>query len=379
MNTQDFTPIPTPPKQRWREFRVTYLPPLTFFALVVVICYMWVNYVRPSEIIGEVETVHANIVSTTPGTLIDLKVDRLDTVTNGQLLAVIERLDSAQLKAELAAAEADLRLMKARMDVDKTRNLNSYIQLRTTLLEETMQHDVTRIRLHQAQQELDRAEKLLEQQLISKGVTFGLDASRNDFGYEVTLRDRDALKAELAAQEKTIEELNGQLKAMEQTGLVNVQPEDSTIEQTIRAHRERISELEKPQELRASLDGFVSELNHHAGEKITTGETVLVIGSHKSDRVMAWVHPPVLSKPHVGDTVQITRMALGGSSFQGTIIRVGSQLEPVSPLLRTPTANPERIEVGLPLLVQASAALELTPGEALQLRVTKSAASGSKN
>src|SRR3954462_12287317 len=87
MQSQDLTPIPIPPRQRWREFRIAYLPPLTFLLLVGVICWMWVNYVEPGGIIGEVETVHANIISTVAGTVRDLRVDQLQAVTNGEPLA----------------------------------------------------------------------------------------------------------------------------------------------------------------------------------------------------------------------------------------------------------------------------------------------------
>jgi len=373
MEQQDLTPIPIPPRQRWREFRVAYLPPLTFLTLVGVICWMWMNYVRPSAIIGEVETIHANIVSTVAGTVVDLRVDQLQSVTNGQIVAVIERLDADQLRAELGAAEADLRVMKARMDLDKTRNLDSYSRLRVALLEENLLLDVARIRLRQAQQELERAERLLAGQIISRGTTLKLDSSRNDFGYEVTLRDRDSLQSEIAAREKTAGELEAQLKNVEQTGLVRVEPSDASIEEAIRAERERIEQLEKPLVLRSPIDGFVSEIACRTGEKISAGGTILVVGSHKSDRIVAWVHPPVLEKPQVGDVVLVNRMGMGQASFEGMVVRVGSQLEPVSPLLRTPTVNPERIEVGLPLLVQASAALELIPGEAVQMRVVRPA------
>jgi hypothetical protein len=69
-------------------------------------------------------------------------------------------------------------------------------------------------------------------------------------------------------------------------------------------------------------------------------------------------------------------MGMGQVRFQGTVVQVGSQLEAVSPMLRTPTANPERIEVGLPMLVKSAGARELIPGEAVQLRIVKSAESG---
>jgi multidrug resistance efflux pump len=369
MQSQDLTPIPIPPRQRWREFRIAYLPPLTFLLLVGVICWMWVNYVEPGGIIGEVETVHAHIISTVAGTVRDLGVDQLQTVTNGEPLAVLISVDGDQLKAELAAAESDLRLMKARMDLDKTRNLNSYSQLRITLLEERFNLDVARIRLQQALQEFERSEKMLHDQIISRG----MGGARNDFGYEVAVRDRDLLQTEVASREKSVADLEKSVADMESTGMVKIDPADAAIERAIRAQREHLQELHKPVILRSPIDGFVSEIVCRPGQKVTTGGTILVVSGRKSDRIVAWMHPPILSAPKIGDKVEVRRMGLGGMTFGGTVVRVGSQLEPVSPLLRTPTANPERIEVGLPLLVEAEQAQTLIPGEAVQLRVTEKA------
>ena len=96
---QDLTPIPIPPRQRWREFRVVYLPPVTFLALIGIICWMWSNYVQPGAIIGEVEMVHANIISTVNGTVLNLKVDYLQAVTNGEVLGHrAEDVEQAQLR-----------------------------------------------------------------------------------------------------------------------------------------------------------------------------------------------------------------------------------------------------------------------------------------
>jgi multidrug resistance efflux pump len=76
MPGQNLTPIPIPARQRWRDFRVSWLPPLTFMLLVTVIGWMWVRYVAPTTIIGEVETVRANIASVVAGTIQELKVAR---------------------------------------------------------------------------------------------------------------------------------------------------------------------------------------------------------------------------------------------------------------------------------------------------------------
>jgi multidrug resistance efflux pump len=369
MQNQDLTPIPIPSKQRWREFRVAYLPPLMFLVLLGFISWMWVNYISPSGIVGEVETVHANIVSTVAGLVQDLDVDLFEPVTNGQVLAVISGLDPDQLKAEIAAAEADLRLMKARMDLDKTRNLDAYSQLRITLLDEEFELDVARIRLAQAQQEFVRAQKLLDGQLISRGVTASPNTPRNDFGYEVAARDRDVLKSEVASRETAVAELQKQLKEMESTGVVRIDPVDEVVEQAIGAQRERIAQLQKPLILHSPIDGFISEINFRPGERINAGGTVLVVSGRNSDRIIAWVRPPVAVLPRVGDVVEVSRVGMGQANFQGTVIRVGTQLETISPILRTPAMKPEFLEVGLPLLVKANEALGLIPGETVQLRV----------
>ena len=374
MQRTELPPIPIPPKQRWREFRIAYLPPVTFVALVAIIAWMWMNYVRPSAIIGEVEVAHANIISTVAGMVQSLNVDTLQPVTNGQELAVVTSLDPEQLNAELAAAEADLRLMRARMEVDKTRNLDSYGQLRTDLLNEQLGLELARIHLTQAENEYTRAKQLFDSRLIASG-----SSSQNDLGLDVALRDRDSLRAEVASREKTVADLETTVNELKEKGALKIGSADDAVEQAIRAQHQRIEQLQKPLILRAPFDGFISEIKRRAGERIDAGGTVLVVSGRRSDRIVAWVHPPVLQRPQVGDTVEVQRMGMGQGGFMGTVVQVGSQLEPVSPMLRTPTANPERIEVGLPLLVQAADATTLIPGEAVRVRLVRHAATPASN
>lgn len=364
---EDLKPIPIPLRQRWREFRVAYLPGLAFLVLIALIGWMWKNYVQPSTIIGEVETIRARIISVVPGTLQELKVDRLQPVTNGQELAVISVMDPDQLNAEIAAAEADLRLMKARMDIDKTRNLESYSRLRTDLLLEQLTLELARTHLIQAEGEFARSQKLLESQLIASGV----GTLRNDFGHDVALRDRDAWRAEVAAREKTVAELQAGVQRMETTGAVQVAPADSAVEQAITAQREHLRHLQKPVVLRSPIDGFISAINNRAGEKVKDGLPILVVSAGKSDRILAWVRQPVTVRPQVGDTVEVRRGTFGQATFEATVVVVGQQLEQINPtsdLLNEVTA---RVEFGLPLIVKADETLELIPGEAVQLRVIK--------
>lgn len=368
MPDQNLKPIPIPPRQRWREFQVVFLPVITFAVLVVMIGWMWTHYVAPSSIIGEVETVRANVITIVAGTVRELKVDRLESVTNGQELAIITVSDSDQLKSELAAVEADLRLMKARMDLDKTRNLNAYSQLREELLMEQLNLELARINLQQAEGELERAQKLFEGKIIGRGV-----GSRDDTGLDVALRDRDGLRAQVTTHDKTVAELQSAVERLRAAGAAQVDSADTAIEQAISAQRERLQRLQEPIILRSPINGFVSVVKHLAGEKVVAGEPILVVSAEKSDRIAAWVRQPVTVRPRVGDIVEVRRAALGQARFEATVVKVGKQLEEINPTAVPLSATIQRAEFGLPLTVQVAEAIDLIPGEAVQLRVIKSA------
>jgi multidrug resistance efflux pump len=375
MADQDLRPIPIPPRQRWREFRVAYLPVLTFLMLVAAIAWMWTRYVAPATIIGEVETVRANIISVVAGTVSQLKVDRLESVTKGQELAVITVRDRDQINAELAAVEADLRLMQARMNLDKTRNLDAYGRLREQWLAEQLALELARVHSAQAEGEFERTKKLFEGELIARGPA----AERNDFGYDVALRDRDMFRAEVAAREKTVVELETSVRRLEAAGAAQFMPTDDAVERAIVAEREKLQHLQKPVVLRSPINGFVSVVNHVAGERVIPGLPILVVSAEKSDRIIAWVRQPITTRPQVGDIVEVRRMRLGEKPFEATVVRVGKQLEEINPTATTLNQTIARAEFGLPLIVQAANTLDLIPGEALQLRVIKHATGTAAN
>ena len=375
MANQDLKPIPIPPRQRWREFRVAYVPLITFMALVATIGWMWTHYVAPATIIGEVETVRANIITVIAGTVKDLKVGRLESVTNGQELAVVTVKEPEQIDAELAAAEADLRVMKARMDLDKTRNLDAFSRLREQWLSEQLALELARIHLFQAEGEFDRTRKLFESEVVARGPA----AERNDFGYDVALRDRDLLRAEVATREKTESELGASVRQLQAAGAAEISSSDTAIERAIATQRELLQRLQKPVVLRSPINGFVSVINNLPGAKVMSGQPILVVSAEKSDRIIAWVRQPVTTRPQVGDVVEVRRMRLGQRPFEGTVVRVGKQLEQINPTAVTLNQTIERAEFGLPLIVQAASTLDLIPGEALQLRIIRRVAGTAAN
>src|SRR5262245_2585068 len=126
---ESLPPIPTPPAQRWREFRIQILPLIVFVVLLAAIAFMWRYFVQPAGMVCVVDGVKANVISLHDGILADLSVDRLQYVTNGQVIGRIISTDPDVLRASIASIEADLKVLRARMRLDEKRNDQSYQQL----------------------------------------------------------------------------------------------------------------------------------------------------------------------------------------------------------------------------------------------------------
>src|SRR5436190_382409 len=135
---ESLPPIPTPPAQRWREFRIQVLPLLVFVAVLVAIGMLWRNFVQPSGMVGEVEAVKANVISLADGVVAVLSVERFDYVTNGQVIGQIETTAPEIIKASFATIQSDLTVMRARMKLDELRNQQSYQQLQLDLNQQTL-------------------------------------------------------------------------------------------------------------------------------------------------------------------------------------------------------------------------------------------------
>src|SRR5262249_37281090 len=140
-------PIPTPPAQRWREFRIRVLPILVFVCVVLSASVLWTNFVAPVAVIGQVEAIQAHITSIAPGTLAEVDVERFQRVAKDQVLGYVITADPALTEAALNEIAADLKLMEARMWVDKERNLDTYTSLHIDLLKEQVALEQARVKL----------------------------------------------------------------------------------------------------------------------------------------------------------------------------------------------------------------------------------------
>jgi len=349
--------IPTPPAQRWREFRLRGIPVIVFLAGLAGVALLWNKNLMPSNIVGEVQGTSANVASTVAGLLTELRVDQYDRVTAGQVVAKVMTTSPENMEAALAAIKSDLLVMRARMTQDQQRNNQSYQQLRLDLLSQRVDLAAAQARLIFAENEFKRNEALFNEKVVST------------FDYELARDQRDALRAEVEERSKLVAEFGKTLQDMRPAVPPVQEPlvEDS-ISAAIAAQEEQLRRTEGGTTLRAPISGIVSIVYRRSAENIVAGEPIVTISSERAERIIGFIRLPISYQPKVGDAVEIRTRGSKAQKASATIQKVGSRMELFTQPLRVRgfAAAQER---GLPILVNLPENLNVYPGEIVDLFV----------
>jgi len=341
------TPIPTPPAQRWREFRIQVLPPLAFVAVMACVGLLWQRYVFPSNIVAQVETENASVITTVAGKIETLAVQRYQHVKKGDIIAILSIADTNVLSAELETVRADLALMRERIEVGTLRGTQNYEQQRLTYLEQRAQwlEDQVNVKLAEAtfriQDDLMRRVPPLTDSNTFNQAYFRWEA------LQVRVREMEAF---LKEKEHVLPKL-----------LADTTNNASVIEQAIEAQTRRILAASSNIVLLAPMDGIITSMTNTVGERVMGGSAIATISSTKAERIIAYMRQPIATAPKPGDTVQVRRRTFRRQTATATISDVGPQLEPVSPALMLPGVG--KVDLGLPFAVNLPSQLNLLPGE----------------
>lgn len=347
-------PIPTPVSQRWREFRIQVLPLIIFLCVLLAVVFLWRNFVAPTGIVGEVESIKADVISLTDGLVAKLNVDRFEHVQAGQEIGEVIGSSEDFLKSSVAAIEADLRVMEARIALDKQRNEQSYHQMKMDVFTERVQLASDRANLIAASNSFRRAEQEFNQapKLISE----------ND--YDIAKAAFETLQASVTERTQLIADMN---EALQKLVPANSPEDKDTVEEAIKTKIKELEETLKPTTLRAPMTGVISTIYHRAGEKVVRGVPILTITALHSDRIVGYLRQPVNTRPTTNDTVIVRTRTQKRQFATGQILRVGTQFELINPALISTDSN--RIEVGLPILVSVPQGMKLVPGEFVDLSI----------
>jgi multidrug resistance efflux pump len=347
-------PIPTPVGQRWREFRIQVLPLIIFLCVLAAVMFLWRNFVAPSGIVGEVEAIKADVISLQDGRLVRLDVDRFEQVTAGQEIGVVEASSADFVKASIGAVETDLRVLDTRIDLDRHRNEQSYHEFERDMYTEQIQLAADQASLKRASNDFWRAQQSLNHTppTISEEV------------YDLAKGTYETLQAAVETRTKAIENTKA---ALEKLRVLISAEEQNPVEDAIKAKIKEVEEELKPTILRAPMTGVISMIYHRANERVVRGAPILTITAQYSDRIVGYMRQPINVRPTTNDTVVVRTRTQKRQYATAKILRVGSQMELINPALISTDSN--RVEVGLPILVELPSGMTLVPGEFVDLSI----------
>lgn len=348
-------PIPTPPSQRWREFRIQVLPVVIFAIVLLMVVVLWRSYVLPASIVGMVQTNTVSITYVQPGLITDIFVKPFDIVTNGQPLCVIHPFSPELTRASMDKIAADMNLLRGRLAINDLRNTESTAKLRLDLIEQRMLLGTAKVRLAEAEIVLDRKTKLRQEDIVAQAE------------FELAKAQRDLFNSEVTDRTRLIEEWDKELAALKPQQAGGGNNLDKLTQDAIAKQQEELNALYQPAVLRSPINGQVGEILQLAGQHSLNRQPIMTINSTRADRIIAFIRQPISLHPQVRDQVTVRTRGNHRQQLLTEIIDVGVQLEPINPVM-LPWSNSRRaVEMGLPVAIRMPPDLKLMPGELVEL------------
>ena len=364
-------PIPTPPAQRWTDFRVQGLPVIVFAMAAGAAVYLWNHNLTPSMFTGEVETVQENVASMKPGQIAELSVDQFQAVKTGDIIARVITTDPKVIQATLAVIRAEVELLKTGMDpiLNQHRDAVNYQQLRLGWLAQRVDLAGARVRLQFAESELQRVATLFEEKIVTRGIPQG--ANQNGaIGYEVALRDRDALRTEVEERAQLVAEMEQKLQELKvPEHWENSQGTSPAISAAVAVQDEKLRLAEaqlSPSTLKAPMEGVVTKIYHRNGETVIAGDPIISLSAPSGRRIIGYLRQPLPFEPQVGDAVRVSTRRPHRQVATAKILGVGAQMELVTAPMRI-RGYATAMERGLPVLLSLPPGLDVHPGELVDL------------
>lgn len=356
--------IPTPAGQKWREFRIRFLPIIVFASTVASIFYIWREHVTPPNLIAHVEPVSAYVRAAGDCVVTNLLVEIYQPVRKGDTIAEVIITDSRRLDADFQMLRSQLSLVQLEIGalIDRDRLALDYYGMRNDY-----QNEIRLLKEAQAELPLAQYNVTLSSNLVRDRLLSELD-------YQAYLSRFAVLKADIEHLTKSIAEFERDLDQMKSVGQGVTQTNSTQQLRDLLADLEqRRSALEAmtstPVTLTSPIDGVVTGIHARPGENVIGGEPVVTISASESDRIVGYMRQPLSVQPQTGMPCEIRTRSWKRLKSEGIITAVGAQFETITNIsLLRPDQMPD---IGLPVAISMPAALKphLRPGEVVDITV----------
>ena len=262
---------------------------------------------------GNVEVNEAQMSFKIPGRLEKRLVDEGDTVTEGQLIATLEKTDQ---KLGTARAEAGLIQAQARLAELEAGSRTQEVESARAELERSLAAEKTaEVQLRQAKDDFDRYAALFHEGGISR-------------------KEYDLYNTRHATAQNSRTEAQARIKsAREQLSLVQAGPRKEIIDQAkaqVQVANETLNQArqqEKYTELFSPMNGIVLSKAAEPGEYLNPASPVLTVGDTAHPWLRDYIREKDLGRITLNGKADVTTDAFPKKTFSGKISFLSSQAE----------------------------------------------------
>jgi multidrug resistance efflux pump len=346
--------IPTPPSILWRNLRLQVLPVVVFFGVAAGLFLTWQN-LGGTGVVGVGEGVRSVVTSPCAGVVTEVLVRPYQWVEASEPIAKISPVDS---RLSLDLLQSELALARLRLEPSLAdQHALDYERLRVEGLRLKQELALAEVNLQHAEGVLKRNDSLRKDNLVSADT------------YDLSLRDREAFKSEIAEKQSALSEVKDRLAALGPLGLPESPGTNQNLGDLVKHLEDKLSEAQArqgPVTLRAPISGLVHIVNRQAGEFVLEGDPILNVNANRSDRIVAYVRQPYPIDPEPGMKVEVLTRQRKRARFLSEITQIGAQVEAITN--STAYLRPGfLVDVGLPVVIGIPPEVSIRPGEAVDI------------
>ena len=354
MKLDPLPPVPSPPQERWRQFRVRVMPGVIFGMVLCVTVWLWGQNLANPLVMGQAEGLEAEVISPVAGRLARIEVGLYQQVKRGDLIAVVDASDPQVLSNTVAVIRAEMDAIRADGGMNAGDRVR-FAQFQMDWLTQRSELVGLRAELQYAQAELSRQERLMDEGI----------ASQTDF--DIARRDVDRLTRE-------VEEKAGAVDAAA-IAMRDLDPVKTSQSASVRAmlavaaEELHLAEAQlQPVLLRAPIDGYVTKLAVAAEGSVVRGGVIVTIAAPQVDLIVGYIPQPVRMEPKVGMAIEVRGRGTHRRVAHSSIVHVGPRIELFDAPLRVRGMGTAQ-QRGLPIIVSVPEQMNLRPGELVDLRL----------
>ena len=355
MTVDPLPPIPSPPTQLWRQFRIRVLPLVAFLGVLVATLVLWKANQENPMVMGTAQGLEADVTSPGDALLAELRAVRYQEVRQGDLIAVLQTASPDVASNSIAVLKAEMARVRSEAGYDVGDRIR-YGQFRLDWMLERADLAVLQQQLTYAEAEYQRAEQLLEKNIAEPSL------------YDIALRDLRQARELLDAKTAAVETARLALDNLNPEGVVaDTAPVAAALD--VIATKLRLLEAEfEPVRIHAPIDGRVSKIYKLPGTTVAQGEPILTLASPEVDYILGYIREPIRVEPTPGMGVTVQSRGLRRTTGDATVTEVGPRIELFNAPLRTRGMGNAQ-QRGLPILVSIPPNMQLRPGELVDLRL----------